>query len=170
MKQLFIGVFTLILSAVAFGQGYNTGLPMPGLPKSVGPKPMSGSTSVTWATDQGPIAVTIASVGAITVSSYGKVPITKVRNDYSSSPVSTVAYTHIINSVPATATEIEIFDSSGQTLVVAFGAPGLEVDQLYLIPGGNGQIPLLVPAGTNVSVKAVSANATAGELDVNLYQ
>ncbi len=55
----------LILSATtALAQSYNPGLPLPGLPKSVGPKLMAGSTSVTLATDQTAIPVS----GSITAT------------------------------------------------------------------------------------------------------
>lgn len=57
----------LLLSTTVLAQGYNTGLPVPGLPKSVGPKRMSGSTSVTFATDQTPLQIT----GTVTVSGGG---------------------------------------------------------------------------------------------------
>lgn len=59
-------LFTAILSSIwwsIFGnisraQSFNTGIPLPGLPKSVGQKPAAQSTSVTLATDQQPITVT----------------------------------------------------------------------------------------------------------------
>jgi hypothetical protein len=57
---------------VSFGQSYSTGLPLPGLPKSLGPKPMSGSTSVTLATNQTaiPISGSITSMNASVTTNY----------------------------------------------------------------------------------------------------
>ena len=95
--------------------------------------------------------------------------VDKFRNDYSSTAVTTAAYIQVLASTSAEANKIEIFDSSGQTLVLAFGAVGVEVDQIYIIPGGNGQVALHIPASTRLSVKAVSANATSGELTCNTY-
>lgn len=63
MKYL-LSLFLLVTISALAAPSYSTGLPMPGLPKSVGPKPMSGSTSVTLATDQTPITVT----GSITAT------------------------------------------------------------------------------------------------------
>lgn len=100
----------------------------------------------------------------------GRSVLAKARIDYSSASVGTGAYTTLIADVGASdVEEIEIFDSSGQTLVLAFGAAASEVDQMYILPGGNGRISLHIPAGTRVSVKAVSGTANSGELSVNFY-
>ena len=103
-------------------------------------------------------------------SSAGRVPLAHVRNNYASVSVTTAAYVQLVASTSGIVNEIEIFDSSGQTLVLAFGAAASEVDKVYITPGGNGRIPLLIPASTRVSIKAVSANATVGEIDINFYQ
>lgn len=92
-----------------------------------------------------------------------------VRNDYASVSVTTAAFTQLVASLTSAATEIEIFDSSGQTLALAFGAAASETIQINIFPGGNGRIPLSIPAGTRVSIKAVSANATVGEININFY-
>ncbi len=89
------------------------------------------------------------------------------RNDYGSTPVTTAAYVQINASTASAVTRMQIFDSSGQTLEIALGAVAAEVTKLYIIPGGNGDINVQIPAGTRVSVKAVSANATTGELTIN---
>lgn len=103
--------------------------------------------------------------------SVGGVPAAdKARNDYTSTNVTTSAYVQLIASTANTANSIEIFDSSGQTLFLATGAAASEVNQVYIIPGGNGRIPLKIAAGTRISIKAVSATANTGEIDINLYQ
>ena len=89
------------------------------------------------------------------------------RLDYAVNPVNTTAFVQLVASTTATASEIEIFDSSGQTLALAFGAAAAEVIQINIFPGGNGRVMLLVPAGTRVSIKAISGNATAGEININ---
>lgn len=91
-----------------------------------------------------------------------------VRNDYSSGNVTTAAYTQLIASTSSAVTELEIFDSSGQTLVLATGAAASEVDKLYIVPGGNGRIPVSIAASTRISIKAVSATADTGEIVINL--
>jgi hypothetical protein len=91
-----------------------------------------------------------------------------IRNDYSSTPVTTAAYVQLIASSAATVKQLEIFDSSGQTLLLALGAGGSEVDKMYIVPGGNWRIPCAIPASSRISIKAVSANATVGEIVINL--
>jgi len=93
-----------------------------------------------------------------------------VRNLYSSTNVTTAAYVQVMAATALLDSWCEIFDSSGQTLVFAFGAPGSEVDQFRIFPGGNPSIPLKIPAGTPLSLKAITATASSGEFDLNCYQ
>lgn len=90
------------------------------------------------------------------------------RWDYTT-PITTAAYTQIVASLANDVQEVEIFDSSGQTLLFATGAAASEVNQFIIFPGGNGRVKLRIAAGTRISVKALSADATAGELDINFY-
>lgn len=98
----------------------------------------------------------------------GKAAIGHARNDYTSTSVTTSAYVQLVASTAAAVSEIFIFDSSGQTLVLATGGVGSEVDQIYICPGGNGTVPLAIAASTRISIKAVSATANQGEIDLNL--
>lgn len=93
----------------------------------------------------------------------------RARNDYTSTSVTTGAYVQLLASTSGTVNEIEIFDSSGQTLVLATGGLGSEVDHVYVFPGGNGRIPLAIGSGVRVSIKAVSATANSGEIAINFY-
>lgn len=90
-------------------------------------------------------------------------------SDYSSVNVTSAAYVQLIASTTSTANLIEIFDSSGQTLYLAVGAAASEINQFIIIPGGNGQVPLAIPAGSRVSIKATSTSATSGIITLNLY-
>lgn len=58
MRLIYILSLISIFSINLYAQTYSGGLPLPGLPKSLGPKTMAGSTSVTIATDQTAIPVT----------------------------------------------------------------------------------------------------------------
>lgn len=132
------------------------------LPASLGQKTSANSLAVVLASDQSSIPVTG------TTSLNGKLRANApVRNVYSTTAVTTAAYTQLVASLTSAATEIEIFDSSGETLVLAFGAAAAEVDQINIFPGGNGRVMLAIPAATRISVKAVSANASVGELNIN---
>lgn len=126
---------------------------------SLGQKTSAGSVPVVFASDQSTLPTNVG----------GNVPNGFVRNNYSSVNVTTAAYVQLFASTAAITNVAEIFDSSGQTLVIAFGAAASEVDQFLVSPGGNGRMTLRIPAGTRISIKAVSANATSGEIDLNLY-
>lgn len=88
------------------------------------------------------------------------------RNDYSSVNVTTSAYTQLIASTANEYQEIQVFDSSGQTLKLATGAPASEVDKIIIPPGGTLPIKLRIASGTRISIKALSATANSGEIDV----
>jgi hypothetical protein len=92
-----------------------------------------------------------------------------VYNDYTSTSVTSAAYVQLVAATTQNATEIEIFDSSGYPLYLAFGAAASEVNKVIIIPGGNGRIPLAVPAGTRISVKSVSTSNTSGFISINFY-
>lgn len=102
-------------------------------------------------------------------SAPGRSSVTLARNVYSSVNVTTSAYVQLVASLTNSVNEVEIFDSSGQTLVIAVGGAGSEVDQAYIVPGGNGRIPLAIATSSRVSIKAISATANSGEIDVNFY-
>lgn len=94
---------------------------------------------------------------------------TPLVNDYSSTNVTTAAYVQLIASVPADVKQIEIFDSSGSALYLAIGAAASEVNKMIVFPGGNSRVPMQIPAGSRLSIKALDVNATTGELLINFY-
>ncbi len=94
---------------------------------------------------------------------------TPVYSSYLSTPVTTAAYVQLVASTPADVKQIEIFDSSGQSLYLATGAALSEANKILVIPGGNGRIPFVIPAGTRLSLKALTANAVAGYITINFY-
>ena len=95
---------------------------------------------------------------------------TPVYYDYVAVPVTSAAYQEIIaDSGADLITQINIFDSSGQALYLAFGAAASEVNQIIIVPGGQGQVPVQIPANTRVSIKAVNTTANAGALIISLF-
>jgi hypothetical protein len=90
-------------------------------------------------------------------------------NDYTSTSVTTSVYVELIASTSAAVTKLEIFDSSGEAMILAVGAAASEVDQLYVFPGGNGPVELNIPASSRISIKAKTATASTGFLAINLY-
>lgn len=96
--------------------------------------------------------------------------VNRVRLAYSATNVTTGAWIELLASVGAVAVkEIEIFDSSGETLELGVGAAASEVSKSFVVPGGNGRIPMQIAAGTRLAIKAVSATANSGEIVINLY-
>lgn len=118
----------------------------------------------------GPVAMDTGATGAtvqrVTQAAPSKVNLASYNH---TTPVTTSAYTEIIASTSAVARKVEIYDTSGEILILAFGAASSEVDQLYIPQGGNGPIELLIPASTRVSVKAHTANTASGYLLINTY-
>ncbi len=82
-------------------------------------------------------------------------------------PVTTTAYTQIVASTAANVTSFYIADTSGSFLTLAFGSAGLEIDQLHLAPGFAGWIPLRVPTGTRISIKALDADTASGRFIIS---
>ena len=82
--------------------------------------------------------------------------------------VTTSVWTQVLAGVPYTISKISIFDSSGQTLKLGIGAAGSETDMHVIVfPGGNGNVNVNIPPNTRISIKALSATAASGELDIN---
>ena len=92
-----------------------------------------------------------------------------VRVDYSVTPVTTAAFVQIESSVPKNVRAVEVFDSSGSTLQLAYGPTGSEVLALQIIPGGNELRPLLLNLGLPLSLKAIDADALVGECVLNFF-
>lgn len=110
-----------------------------------------------------------ASGGALSVSisTAQRVKVDLVRVDYLSTPVTTAAYVQLIAATSAASYVFHIFDSSGETIILATGAAASEVPLLYIQPGGfSSPFELYVAAGTRLSIKALSANTAGGELIV----
>lgn len=130
------------------------------LPATLGQKASSASASVVIASDQ----------TAISTAMSGKaVANAPIYNSYVTTNVTTSAFVQLVASTTLAANMIEIFDSSGQAMIIGVGASGSEVVQLYTLPGGNGQTPLKIPAGSRVAIKALTASATSGYLIINFY-
>jgi hypothetical protein len=103
-------------------------------------------------------------------SQAGKSTIAPIRNVYSVTNVTTLAWVQLAAAIQSGVSEVEIFDSSGQTLQLGVGAAGHESVILTVLPGGNGRVPLKLDVGSRLSIKALTATANSGEIDINLYQ
>ncbi len=157
-----------------------------GIPVSLGQKAMAASMPVVLASDQAsvPVAATIAARSEAAATPLatrasdgtnffdppgkGKAYADSVRYTYVTAAVTTAAWTQLIASTAADINCLFLFDSSGQTLMLGTGGAGSETVKLLIPPGGlDGPVPLRIPSGTRVAIKALSATTGAiGEINI----
>ena len=89
------------------------------------------------------------------------------RIDFSATSVTSAAYVELDPGVNCEVVKVQIFMSSGQPLYLAFGAATSEVDQIIIIPGGNGVLNMTIPNNTRLSVKSLGTTVSSGELILN---
>lgn len=82
-------------------------------------------------------------------------------------PITTVGYTEISGATGFYHSEIEIDNTTGVTLILAFGGVGAEVDTLLIPTKGLSRQAVCIPSGTRLSLKATGNNATYGEVNFN---
>lgn len=96
----------------------------------------------------------------------GRSIVTTARNDYSSVNVTTGAWVQLSASLSAIVSRVQVFDSSGQTLEIGIGAAASET-RLFIVPPGGIDIDAAIAASTRISIRAISATASSGEIDAN---
>lgn len=118
-----------------------------------------------------PVSVRISDGSAFsTPAPKGRAYSDSARNVYSTTNVTTGAWVQLIASTAAEINSFFLFDSSGQTLELGTGAAAAETRKLIIPPGGiDGPVSLNIPAGTRLSLRAISATASSGELDFSGY-
>lgn len=89
--------------------------------------------------------------------------------DYAATNLTNTGWTEVAASIGATpVTQIQIFDSSGYTLQLGVGAVGAEIVVLLINPGGNGLIPINIPANSRISLRsAIQPTINVGESVIN---
>jgi len=108
---------------------------------------------------------------ALDVSTSGKGYLDSARLDYSLTNVDDTNWTQVLASTGASETNgITLFDGGGFAMELGIGAAASEARMLLIPPGGfNGVIPIQIPAGSRLSVRALGATlVNAGEIDINL--
>lgn len=126
---------------------------------------VAATQSGTWTVQPGNTANTTPWL----VRESGRTVVTTTRNDYSSVNVTSGAWVQLIASTSAEINSFEIFDSSGQTLELGTGGSGSETRLILVFPGGNGLVRAQIASGTRISIRAVSATANSGEIDINWF-
>jgi len=67
--------------------------------------------------------------------------------------------------------ELEIYNNTSQTLILATGNSGSEVQLPFTIfPNGNPSVPVTLSHNTRLTAQCVGSSATAGTLIINLYR
>lgn len=130
-----------------------------GLDIDRGQQTSANSLPVVLASDQGPLPTTNGGLDYVG----------SVRNVYSLTNVTAAAWVELIASTAGQVYGLFLFDSSGQTLELGTGAAAAETRKLIITPGGlDGFVPLAISAGTRISIRAISATANTGEIDITL--
>lgn len=96
--------------------------------------------------------------------------VSSLRLDYTVTNVTTGAWVEINPNLVTDVNELEIFDGSGQTMELGYGAAGAEQRALLIIQGGNGQVAQILNKTMRLAVRAVSGTANSGELTINFYR
>jgi hypothetical protein len=93
------------------------------------------------------------------------------RHEYAGLNVTTIAWRALGITAVGTEKVWKIFDSSGETMELGFGAPGAEAVVLTIPPGGIeiNDAWIAGMGGGAISVKALSATASSGELIVQAW-
>jgi hypothetical protein len=82
--------------------------------------------------------------------------------------ITTAAWTALVGSTSADVNHLDIFNGSGEVLKLSID--GGVSDNIFIPPGGNGLINLQIASGSDIRVRAVSADTVVGdEFVVNFF-
>lgn len=106
-------------------------------------------------------------------SSPGRGVLSTFTHSYSSSNLSTSAFTTIISSTSSTVNVTDIFDNSGGIWYLAYaatcGALSNGTNAVIIGPGGGGK-DLQIPSGNCVGFEALGSNITSGNVYMTFYK
>lgn len=112
--------------------------------------------------------VSVASVASTNTYFSGRTRAFLARLDASTTNITNAAYVQVLASTAAAANSLYINNATGQPLVLATGAAGSEVDQIYIPAGGwSNQYNLQIAASTRVSVKSLGTTASTGNFIIS---
>lgn len=112
----------------------------------------------------------VTELQSIKLNTDGLVLKDSVYNDYAITPVDNAAWVQVIAATSDDIKKLTVFDSGGFPLELGVGGVGLETKILNIPPGGlNGEISSLIPTGSRLSVRSLTANdSVVGDLIINL--
>lgn len=129
-----------------------------------------GASTLRTAAMLGVGSTAVSTGNPVPTAAVGRTYVTSVRNDYSSTAVTTGAWVQLVASTSAPINALTLFDSCGQTLELGTGAAASETRALIIPPGGiDGQFLLNFSTGTRISVRAISGTCASGELNITAF-
>lgn len=131
------------------------------LPAALGQSNMAGSLSVTVASDQSALAVTVPK------PEYSKA-IAPVLHNFAVTGITASAYTELITSTSAKALRWQFANTSGSFLTLATGAAASEVPFAIIPPGGTAEIEISIAASTRLSVTS-DENVAVGKFSISAF-
>ncbi len=106
------------------------------------------------------------------LSNIGHASIGRVRRVYSGANITAGSYVTIFSASAAQTNQIEISDSSGQTMMLAYAptcASLASTANAVIIPANaSGSLDFYIPSNACVGMIALSATASTGELNITL--
>lgn len=84
-------------------------------------------------------------------------------------PITTSAYVELDAALDGDTNHIEVYNTTTKILLLAQGPAGSEDDMFFIPAEGNGRMMCKLDLGVRLSVKAVDADTTAGQLIINLW-
>ena len=112
-------------------------------------------------------------IGQVRLVTNGSSVTTRYRDGVSEGVVtySTSGYLELVSAVQNTQNInlIEVFCSEGFTSTLATGASGSEVFLMYVIPGGEGVMPVRIDAGTRIAILPLTTPPVSTEFVINFF-
>lgn len=113
----------------------------------------------------------VSAANPVPTSQAGRTYADSARNDYSSVNVTTATWVQLIASTTTAINELFIDDTCGQVLELGTGAAASETRKLIIPRGGfTAAVDLAIPAATRVSLRAITANCTVGDITLTGLQ
>ncbi len=106
---------------------------------------------------------------SVTLISYSPLPGSSAILDTSVTPVTNAAYTTLLAAAASQIQQIEIINKTEIPMILALGAPGSEVDYIYIGSDGLARQGFPITAGTRISVKSTSGTANSGLIMLNAF-
>lgn len=105
----------------------------------------------------------------VTIVPVSYVPVRGGSINTTTTPINDAAYVELIASTPDAIYELEVFNKTQISMILAIGAPGSEQDICFIGSDGLERQQIPIPAGSRVSLKAVGGVADMGWILLNAF-